>query len=320
MLFALTGATGFVGGALARQLVEAGHDVRCLVRDPDRATMLTGLGADLVTGDLGDAASLHSLCDGVDGLFHVAGWYQVGSRASEQAWTVNVAGTRDMLAAAAQAEVPRIVYTSTLAVNSDTGGRLVDETYRYAGTHRSVYDETKARAHEIAAAMATEGLPIVIAQPGLVYGPGDTSQTGGLVEEVVSGGRPLVPSGGGLCWAYIDDIARGHLLAMESGREGESYMLAGPPASLAEGLRIAAGLAGTKGPVTMPTGAVRAAATLAALVEKVVRLPPGYASETLRSATGTYYGNPAKAEAELGWTCRSLDAGMALTVASLGES
>ena len=97
-------------------------------------------------------------------------------------------------------------------------------------------------------------------------------------------------------------------------------MLAGPPASLAEALRIAAGLAGTKEPITMPTGAVRAAATLAALVEKVVRLPPGYASETLRSATGTYYGNPAKAEAELGWTCRSLDAGMALTVASLGAS
>ena len=135
MLFALTGATGFVGGALARQLVEAGHDVRCLVRDPDGATMLTGLGADLVPGDLGDAASLQSLCDGVDGLFHVAGWYQVGSRAPEQAWTVNVAGTRDMLAAAARAEVPRIVYTSTLAVNSDTGGRLVDETYRFAGRH-----------------------------------------------------------------------------------------------------------------------------------------------------------------------------------------
>ncbi len=107
---------------------------------------------------------------------------------------------------------------------------------------------------------------------------------------------------------------------MESGREGESYMLAGPPAPLAEGLRIAAGLAGTKGPVTVPTGAVKVAATLAAVVERVVRLPPGYASETSRAATATYFGNPAKAEAELGWTCRSLDAGMALTVASLEES
>ena len=221
---------------------------------------------------------------------------------------------------AARAEVPRIVYTSTLAVNSDTGGRLVDEQYRFTGRHLSVYDETKARAHDIAAAMAAEGLPVVIAQPGLVYGPGDTSQTGGLVEEVVSGGRPLVPSGGGLCWGYVDDIARGHVLAMESGRVGESYMLAGPPAPLAEGLRIAAGLAGTKGPLTMPTAAVRAAATLAAIVEKVVRLPPGYAAETLRAATATYFGNPAKAQGELGWTCRSLDSGMALTVGSLQGS
>ncbi len=131
---------------------------------------------------------------------------------------------------------------------------------------------------EIAAAMAAEGLPIVIAQPGLVYGPGDTSQVGGLVEDVVSGGRPLVPSGGGV----LLGVHRRHRPMVTSwpwsrGVEGESYMLAGPPAPLAEALRIAARLAGTKGPVTMPTGRVmRSAAAMAALVEKVVRLPPAY--------------------------------------------
>jgi dihydroflavonol-4-reductase len=320
MLYALTGATGFVGGALARRLAEAGHGLRCLVRHPDRSAVLSELGADLVPGDVGDAASLDDLCAGVDGLFHVAGWYRVGSRASEEAWRVNVSGTRSVLAAAARAAVPRIVYTSTLAVNSDTGGRLVDEGYRFSGRHLSVYDETKARAHDIAVAMAREGLPVVIVQPGLVYGPGDTSQTGGLVDAVVAGHRPLVPTGGGVCWGYVDDIARGHVLAMESGRAAESYMLAGPPAPLAEGLRIAAGVAATKGPLTMPTGVVRATAALAAVVEKVVRLPSGYAAETLRAATATYFGDPAKAGAELGWGCRSLDAGMALTVAARRSS
>ena len=148
MRFALTGATGFVGGVLARQLVAAGHELRCLVRDRHRSAVLTELGVDLVQGHLGDPASLQRLCDGVDGLFHVAGWYQVGSKAPQLGWRVNVDGTRAALTAAAQAEVPRIVYTSTLAVNSDTGGRLVDERYRFTGRHLSVYDETKARGHD----------------------------------------------------------------------------------------------------------------------------------------------------------------------------
>ncbi len=320
MRFAITGATGFVGGAVAGQLVEAGHDVRALVRNPDRAAKLAGRRVDLVVGDLGDAASLAVLCDGVDGLFHVAGWYQVGSKTPSQGWAINVDGTRATLTAAARAGVPRIVYTSTLAVNSDTGGRVVDESYRFTGRHLSVYDETKAQAHEIAEDMARAGLPVVVVQPGLVYGPGDTSQTGGLIEDVVAGRRPLVPSGGGVCWGYVDDIAHGHVLAMEKGEPGEAYMLAGPRASLADGLDVAAGFAGTKGPITLPPGAVRASAALLGGVERIVELPPGYAAETLRSSIATYFGDPARAQRELGWTCRSLDAGMALTVSALQRS
>ena len=132
--YAVTGATGFVGGALARRLVHEGHTVRGLVRHPGRAGDLSALGIDLVTGDLADAAALDTLCTGVDGLFHVAGWYKVGTRTPQEGWAINVEGTRDVMAAAVGAGVPRIVYTSTLAVNSDTGGRVVDEDL---SVHRS---------------------------------------------------------------------------------------------------------------------------------------------------------------------------------------
>jgi nucleoside-diphosphate-sugar epimerase len=317
MRYAITGATGFVGGALARQLRDAGHEVVALVRDPARAGSLRDLGVDLVTGDLDDAAALDGLCAGADGLFHVAGWYKLGQRDPSAGVRVNVEGTRNALAAAERNGVPKVVYTSTLAVNSDTEEQVVDETYRFAGEHLSVYDRTKAEAHDIAVEFAARGLPVVIVQPGLVYGPGDTAQTGAFIEQVVRGKRPLAPAGGGVCWAHVDDVARGHVLAMEKGTAGESYMLAGPRATLADGLRQVAAIAGTKGPVVLPARAVAASAVLMGAVGKVVPVPPDLAAETMRAGLATYYGSPAKAERELGWRARPLDQGLRETVAAL---
>jgi dihydroflavonol-4-reductase len=310
MRYAVTGATGFVGGELAAQLLRAGHVVTALARDPARAARLTEAGATLVTGDLDDRDALDRLCAGIDGLFHVAGWYKVGSRDPAQGWRVNVVGTRNVLEAARRAAVPRVVYTSTLAVNSDTRGEVVDETFRFTGRHISVYDETKARAHDVAATMAAGGAPIVIVMPGAVYGPGDTSQTGALLAQAIDGHRPLVPVGGRLCWGYVEDIARGHLLAMQRGDDGESYLLAGEPASLARALRIAAELAQTKPPVVLPSALVRAAAAVAARLGSLP-LPADYAAETLRASLATYLGSPAKAEEALGWTSRPLRQGLA---------
>jgi nucleoside-diphosphate-sugar epimerase len=317
MRYAITGATGFVGGALARQLRDAGHDVRALVRNPDKATALSALGVDLVPGDLDDAAALDVLCDGADGLFHVAGWYKLGQRDPSVGDRVNVQGTRNVLEAAQRAGVPRVVYTSTLAVNSDTHGQVHDETYRHAVDFVSDYDRTKAQAHGIAERFATDGLPVVVVQPGLVYGPGDTAQTGALIEQVVRGGRPQVPRGGGGCWAHVDDVAAGHVLAMEKGVPGESYMLAGPRSTLADALRRLAEIAGTKGPVVLPDSLVRATAAVAGAVGRVVPLPPGFAAETMRASLATYYGTPAKAERDLGWHARDLDTGLRETVDAL---
>ncbi len=316
MHYAITGATGFVGGAVARQLRAAGHDVTALARDPGRATALTDLGCTVVPGNLADAAALDRLCAGTDGLFHIAGWYKVGSRNPKQGWEINVNGTANALDAAKRAGLPRVVYTSTLAVNSDTGGAVVDESYEFRGSHLTVYDETKARAHQIAQQHAAAGLPVVTVMPGVVYGPGDTSQVGRLLDQVVTGHRPLLSAGGGVCWAHVDDIARGHLLAMDAGVEGESYVLAGERASLADGLRLAAELAGTKGPLVLPVAAVRLTGRAAALVGRLVPLSPDFAAESVRSSLAYYWATPAKAERELGWTARPLREGLSDLVVS----
>jgi len=317
MRYALTGATGFLGGVLARRLREAGHDVVALVRDPAKAVALTALGVKQVAGDLSDPVALRHLCDGADGFFHVAGWYKLGDRHPGEAWRVNVGGTRAALTAAQQTGVPRVVYTSTLAVNSDTRGEVVDETFRFTGRHLSVYDETKAAAHDLAHAMAGAGVPVVTVMPGLIYGPGDTSQTGELIRRVVDGRRPTVPSGGGACWAHVEDVADGHLLAMEHGEVGEDYMLAGPRLALAQGLVQVATLADTEGPVCLPNAAVSLSAIVAGWVGRAVPLPPGYAAETMLASLATYYGTPAKAQAAFDWTCRDPDDGLSEVVQSL---
>ncbi len=320
MRYAVTGATGFVGGALARRLRADGHDVVALVREPTRAGDLAVDGVELLAGDLDDTAALHRLCDGVDGLFHVAGWYKLGQRDSSAGERVNVTGTRNVLAAAAHAGLPRVVHTSTLAVNSDTHGAVVDEEYRFTGEHLSVYDRTKAEAHAVAERFAAEGLPVVIVQPGLVYGPKDTSQTGRLLADAAHGRRTLAPAGGGVCWGHVQDVALGHVLAMERGEPGRCYMLAGPRASLADGLRRLAELGGGPAPVVVPAAMIGLTAAATGVLGRLLPVPATYAAETLRASLATYYGDPGRAERELGWSARPLDEGLRELLAAAREA
>jgi nucleoside-diphosphate-sugar epimerase len=314
MRYAVTGATGFVGGRLAELLVRAGHTVTALVRDPGRAHALAAKGVHLVPGDLADQASLRAAADGADGLFHVAGWYRVGARDDSAARHVNVDGTRAVLAAVRDTPVPRLVYTSTLAANSDTRGQTVDETYRFTGPHLTIYDSTKADAHELVAAAAAAGAPAITVMPGVVYGPSDTSQTGALLRRTLRRQRVVVSSGGRFCWGFVDDIADGHVLAMERGVAGEAYMLAGPQHSLAEVLVRAANLAGGPKPVVVPALTVRIIEPVARLTERIIPLPSTYSAEGLRASVATYLGNPAKATQELGWSVRTLDDGLVETL------
>jgi nucleoside-diphosphate-sugar epimerase len=315
MKYFVTGATGFVGGRVARLLAQDGHQVVALVRNPDQAKDLAGLGILLDTGDVTDKESMRAPMTGVDGVFHIAAWYKIGMRDKSDGVRVNVQGTRNMLELMRELSVPKGVYTSTLGVHEDTGGRLVDETYRYDGPYYSEYTRTKAEAHRLADEFIAGGLPLVIAIAGLMYGPGDHSSVRDTLIQYLQRRLPMLPQRTAFCWAHVDDAARAHILAMEKGRRGETYIIAGPKHTLVEALHVAREITGIPEPRAVPAGLFKALSVVMGVVERVVALPEVFTREALRSLAGvTYIGDNAKARRELGYNPRPLRVGLAETL------
>ncbi len=311
----MTGATGFIGGVVVRKLVQRGDDVVAAVRYPGRARHLVDQGVEVVRGDVSDRGSLVRPMRGADGVFHIAGWYKVGVDDRDAAWATNVDGTRNVLDVMGELGIAKGVYTSTLAVNSDTHGVEVDESYHFVGRHLSVYDATKAEAHRIALSRTASGLPLVIVMPGLVYGPEDTSSVRTSLRNLLRGRLPAVPTGTAYCWAHVDDIADAHILAMDAAAAGQTYIIGGPQATLLEAMRLAARVAGKRAPIGIPAGGMRAMAPVSGLLGRVLPLPAEYTPEGLRVIAGpTYIGSNAKARRELGYDPRPLEVGWAETV------
>ena len=315
-LYFVTGATGFLGGEVARQLIAGGHRVRALVRSPDAASSLAAAGVELHAGDITHPESMRAPMTGVDGVFHIAGWYKVGVRDRSPAININVNGTRNVLTLMRELGVPKGVYTSTLAVNSDTHGQVVDESYRFTGKFLSVYDETKAQAHHLAEQLIASGLPLVIVQPGVIYGPGDTSSIRTTLRQYLQRKLPVVPKKTAFCWGYIDDVARGHLLAMERGRPGRNYFLAGPVHTMIEALDIAQSITHIPAPrMRVNLAPVRAIAGVLSTIESVLPAAAQAAVENLRVVGGaTYLGSNARAVRELEWRVRPLKDGLTETL------
>ncbi|HXQ38064.1 MAG TPA: NAD-dependent epimerase/dehydratase family protein, partial [Anaerolineales bacterium] len=218
MKYFVTGATGFVGGVLSRKLREGGHEVHASVRSPEKAKELQDIGVKLFRGDVTDKESMREAMRGVDGVFQVAGWYKIGVKDKSDGERVNVQGTRNVLQLMQELKIPKGVYTSSLVVNSDTKGEMKDESYHYTGRHLSEYDRTKAVAHEVAKEFIANGLPLVIVMPGLIYGPGDTSELRTNIKDFLNQKLPLLPTQTTFCWAHVNDIVQGHILAMEKGK------------------------------------------------------------------------------------------------------
>jgi len=312
----VTGATGFIGGEIVKQLVGRGHRVSALVRSPAKAAMLKALGVQIHPGDITDRETLKVPMTGVDGVFHVAAWYKVGVK-EPLADQINVDGTRNVLTTMRALEIPRGVYTSTVAVFSDTRGAVPDETYRYDGPHLSEYDRTKWIAHyRVALPKIEEGLPLMIVMPGLVYGPGDTSGMHTALVDLLRGRLPMTPAKTAFCWAHIEDTARGHILAMEQGKPGETYIIAGPRHSFEYAFDLAASIAKVRPPMVHPgPHAMRGMAAAMAGVGRLITLPPAFTPEALRVLAGTtYFGANEKAIRELGFSARPLEEGMAQTL------
>ena len=312
----VTGATGFIGGEIVKQLIGRGHKVVALVRSPEKAGMLKAIGVEMHAGDITDRETLRAPMNGVDGVFHVAAWYKVGVH-EPLADRINVDGTRNVLKTMRALEIPRGVYTSTVAVFSDTKGAVPDETYRYDGPHLSQYDRTKWIAHyRVAQPKIEEGLPLTIVMPGLVYGPGDTSGIHTALMALLRGRLPMTPARTAFCWAHIEDTARGHILAMEKGKPGETYIITGPRHTFEYAFDTVAKFGKVRAPLMHPgPRTMRSAAALMGLVTRLTSLPTTLQPEALRVLAGTtYFGSNEKAVRELGFAARPLEEGLAQTL------
>jgi dihydroflavonol-4-reductase len=307
----LTGATGFVMGAVARTLRARGDEVAALVRSSGRGHELAALGCELVEGDIVEfgqkAADRLGTCDA---LVHGAAIYEIGvsvarRRAMEE---TNVTGTRRVLEAARAAGVRRVVYVSTIAAFGNTRGAIVAEGHEATASPTSAYEDTKRRAHEIALGFAAAGLPLVIVQPGQVYGPNDHSEVGANLRALASGKLRYRALGGvGLNFVHVDDLADGIARALDRGRPGECYVLGGEIARLDDAYRAVAQTTGRPLPsLVIPDALLRIAGRLVPSLREVVSSADGV----------TFWATDAKARAELGTRPRPLLQGMRDTFGS----
>jgi nucleoside-diphosphate-sugar epimerase len=315
----VTGGTGFIGGEVVRQLRERGDDVVCLARNPEKATKVSALGCQIVSGDLGDAEAIRSGMDGCDAVVHAAAMYKVGIPAKQRPamWEANVAGTETVLKAARDADVAKVVYVSTCGVFGNTHRKVVDEAYEHPGKEfTSYYEETKLEGHRVAKRMIEDGLPGVIVQPGGVYGPGDTSQVADLLQEFFAGKLVLMPFPEfGICLTHVEDIAGGILLAVDKGKTGEAYVLSGPVTTMREAIETVAAATGRKAPKrAMPVGLMKAMTPIGPLVGKLMGQPPNL-RELISSADNvTFWASHEKASRELGYAPRGMEEGLRQTL------
>ena len=267
-------------------------------------------GVELIESDLTDDAQLRESLEGADALIHAAGSYRVGISKAERGamWDANIGTTTRLLDAAEAAGTPRIVYVSTVNAFGNTRGKVVDETYQRDLSEGFVswYDETKYGGHEVALQRIRAGAPVVIVQPGQVYGPRDHSAFGEQLRLAAAGKlRYSAVDDVAVCLVHVDDLAAGIVAALDRGEIGQAYVLAGPRATLREAIALAAAVKGRKPPpLRLPTGLIRAMAPIGRLIGQ-----PNLREVISASAGVTYLASSAKAERELGFAARDLETG-----------
>jgi len=319
----LTGATGFIGGEVARRLCARGDSVVALVRSPGQAAELERIGCELIEGSLSDTQAILNGIKGCDAVIHCAAIYEVAITESQQGpmRAANVEGTRNVLSAALDAGTSKAVYVSTCGVFGDTHGQVVDEDYvRPEQPYTSCYEETKVAAHREAQQIASEGLPLVIVQPGGVYGPGDHSALGEVIAKFAKRQLPaLLFPDLGMSLVHRDDVAEGIILALDNGRVGESYVIGGQIETMRGLIATEAKILGRRVPrIAIPAGLIKALHPLGRLVGPALGTGPNL-RELVASGDGvTFWATSEKAKSELGYHPRDLEEGLRETLAAEG--
>ncbi|HEY0386835.1 MAG TPA: NAD-dependent epimerase/dehydratase family protein [Gaiellales bacterium] len=320
MLTLVTGATGYIGVELIRQLRAHGRDVRALVRTWNAEERLAGTGAAAVLGDVTAPETLPAALEGVSRVFHLAG--VVGHRTSDEArlQRVNVDGAKHLLDAAARAGVERVVFTSSVGAMGPAASPGYPRSEQHSlldgddGRGDFRYARSKARGEEHALTAAREGLDVVIVNPGFVLGPGDVHRVSAWPIEEYLRGLLRFTVHGGLSYVDVRDVAAGHLLAEERGRTGERYILTNDEGNLPYPEffdRVGDAAGHRRWTVKVPVGALTPGLKAARILR--LRMVPLDEHE-LRSGAYWWYYTAAKAREQLGFTTRPLDETLADTV------
>ena len=311
----VTGASGFVGSAVARALLAAGYPVRALVRTASPRANLSGLDLEIVEGDMRDAAAVSRAMADVRVVMHVAADYRLWSADRGEIGRNNVVGTRTVMEAALRAGVERIVYTSSvaaLALRAD--GFAADESVAMAEAAAvGAYKRSKVAAQGLVEAMiARDALPAVIVNPSTPIGPRDIrpTPTGRIIVEAARGRMPGYVDTG-LNLVHVDDVAAGHVAALHHGKVGERYILGGQDVLLADMLRDIALQVGRRPPrIRMPRRLLYPAAVVAEMIATRTGREPFLTLDGLRMARYRMFFSSAKAVRELGYVARPYGEGL----------
>jgi dihydroflavonol-4-reductase len=304
----VTGATGFVGSAVARALLARGRRVRVLARPNSDRRNLAGLAVEIAEGAMEDPCSLARAVAGCRYVYHVAADYRIWVPDPAPMFRANVDGTRDLLTAALEAGAERVVYTSSVAtLGLVPGGSADEETPSSLDDMIGPYKRSKFAAEQVARGLARErGLPVVIVNPSTPVGPGDIkpTPTGRLIVEAARGQMPAFVDTG-LNIVHVDDVAEGHLAAAENGRIGERYILGGENMALAEILAEVAQAVGRRPPwLRVPHSVLFPVAIGAELAARATGRDPFVTLDGVRMSRKKMYFSSEKASRELGYRSR----------------
>ncbi len=308
----VTGASGFVGSAVARALIARGERVRLIVRPSSPRTNIDGLDAEVVVGDLTDPAAVRAAMEGVHGLYHVAADYRIWVPDPAAIIANNVMTTRTVMDAALAAGIGRIVYTSSVAtLKPSSDATPVDESAATTPEQAvGAYKRSKVEAERLVEAMVAErGLPAVIVNPSTPIGPRDVrpTPTGRIIVEAAAGRIPAFVDSG-LNLVHVDDVAAGHLAAFDQGVVGQRYILGGQDVSLKQMLAVIAQQVGRRAPwIALPRVPLFPLALLSEGLAQITRREPMLTRDSLRMARHSMFFSSGRAERELGYHARPFD-------------
>ncbi len=316
----ITGATGYIGSILTRQLADQGEEIHVLCRTQPEAKEIERTNIKLFKGDITEPDSLIKAMRGIDRVHHMAAYARIWAKDPGIFYRINVEGTKNLLEAAKKSGIKKVVYTSTAAVIGPTAGRPMTENDPRTTGFFNPYEETKAEAEQIALAFANNDLQVVIINPSRVYGPGLDSGSNPftkIIELYIKGKWRIIPGNGNDIgsYCYVDDVVHGILQAMEKGRSGERYILGGVNVTFNEFINTTRQLSGIDKKLRhIPFSVLSIFSHLQLAYAKLTGKPPTITPDWIRKYNYHWALDSSKAMNELGYRIRPLEEGIAYTI------